>query len=539
MKFHLAQINPTVGDIEHNVSKIVNIIKKNQNNVDIIVFPEMAMIGYPPQDLLLIPDFLKSVSEGLLKISESIIECTVIVGTIRTQKNSLYNSAAIIGPDKKIYFRDKYLLPTYDVFDEKRYFKSSESVNPFIMIKDQQSISLGVQICEDLWDDEYNMDVTKELVEGGASIIINISASPFSLNRIEDRIKIAKLKVKKYNIPLLYCNLVGAQDELVFDGQSFAINSSGEVHAIANSFVEDDLIFNLNKTSGSILINKMSENRQLYMALTLGLKDYFYKSGFKKAIIGISGGIDSALTTCIAVNALGKENVIGVAMPSVFSSNHSVSDARILASNLKINFKVIPIQDINKIFLDELSVVFDETEPGLAEENLQARIRGSILMSIANKKNALVLSTSNKTELALGYCTLYGDMCGSLAVINDLNKSQVYSLSNWINSNSNYEIIPSGTLTKPPSAELRHNQTDPFDYEVVSPLVDSIIDESIYFDKSIKSSYDPSLVSDMILMVKNSEYKRKQAAPGIRISKKAFGIGRRFPIVNRYNKCQR
>ena len=338
------------------------------------------------------------------------------------------------------------------------------------MIKDQQSISLGVQICEDLWDDEYNMDVTKELVERGASIIVNISASPFCLNRIEDRIKIAKLKVKKYNIPLLYCNLVGAQDELVFDGQSFAINSSGEVHAITNSFVEDDLIFNFNKSSGSILINKMSENRQLYMALTLGIKDYFYKSDFKKAIIGISGGIDSALTTCIAVNALGKENVIGVAMPSVFSSNHSVSDARILASNLKINFKVIPIRDINKIFLDELSVVFDETEPGLAEENLQARIRGSILMSIANKKNALVLSTSNKTELALGYCTLYGDMCGSLAVINDLNKSQVYSLSKWINNNSNYEIIPSGTLTKPPSAELRHNQTDPFDYEVVSPF---------------------------------------------------------------------
>jgi NAD+ synthase (glutamine-hydrolysing) len=328
---------------------------------------------------------------------------------------------------------------------------------------------------------------------------------------------------------------VGAQDELIFDGQSFAMNSSGEIVAFGKSFAEDIIFVDI-EDSQAVLVSDACEEEQIYNALTLGLKDYFNKTGHSKGIIGLSGGIDSALTCAIAANGLGAENVIGVAMPSQFSSDHSISDAELLANNLGINFETIPIQKLNAQFLNDLDSIFSGIESGLAEENLQARIRGNLLMAIANKKNALVLNTGNKTESALGYCTMYGDMCGALAVISDLNKSQVYSVCRWINEHFGKEVIPEGTLTKPPSAELSPNQVDPFDYDVVSPLVDAIVTDDLHPVGLANAGFDPELATEMMRKVRYSEYKRRQAPPGIRISKKAFGVGRRYPIVNGYTE---
>ena len=535
MKFALAQINPTVGDIAGNAQKIIHLIAEHGKDVDVLVLPEMVVTGYPPQDLLFESSFIKATELALLEIAETVNECTVIMGTVREENGELFNTAAIIHIDGKIEYRDKTLLPTYDVFDEARYFSPSTSVNPVEVLIDGNSILLGVQICEDLWDDEYSQKVTQRLVEKGAVLMVNISASPFCVDRYKERIQAVQAKIGEFKIPFLYCNLVGAQDELVFDGHSFAMNDSGEIISIGKSFDDDLLVIDID-TSKILPVHGACEDEQIYNALTLGLKDYFNKTGHSIGIIGLSGGIDSALTCAIAVNGLGAEHVIGVAMPSKFSSDHSISDAEVLAKNLGINFQTIPIKQLNKQFLDDLSPIFSGTESGLAEENLQARIRGNLLMAIANKKNALVLNTGNKTESALGYCTMYGDMCGALAVISDLNKSQVYSVCRWINEHYGKEIIPEGTLTKPPSAELSPNQVDPFDYDVVSPLVDAIVTDDLHLSGLTHAGFDPELSKEMMRKVRYSEYKRRQAAPGIRISKKAFGIGRRYPIVNAYKE---
>ena len=533
MKFALAQINPTVGDIQGNTQKIIHTIAEYGKDVDILVFPEMVLTGYPPQDLLFESAFIKTTQLALLEIAESISECTVILGSIREVNGELFNTAAIIHGHGKIDFRDKTLLPTYDVFDEDRYFTSAKHIEPVQVMISGKSISMGVQICEDLWDDEYPQKVTRELVEKGVAVVVNISASPFSVDRHKNRIQAVQAKVEEFKIPFLYCNLVGAQDELVFDGQSFAINISNEIIASGKSFDEDVVLVNFEDTL-PIKPSYVCEDEQIYDALTLGLKDYFNKTGHLTGIIGLSGGIDSALTCALAVNGLGAKNVIGVAMPSQFSSKHSISDAKVLAENLGINFHTIPINHINSQFLIDLESIFSGTKSGLAEENLQARIRGNLLMAIANKQKALVLNTGNKTESALGYCTMYGDMCGALGVISDLNKSQVYSVSSWINMHYGKEIIPKGTLTKPPSAELSPNQVDPFDYDVVSPLLDAIVTDNLHSTGLKNAGFDPQLSTEMMRKVRYSEYKRRQAAPGIRISKKAFGIGRRYPIVNGY-----
>ena len=535
MTFSLAQINPTVGDINGNAQKIIQIIAEHGKDVDVLIFPEMVLTGYPPQDLLFESAFIKDTEAALLKIAESVSECTVIVGSVREENGELFNAAAIIHADGKIDYRDKILLPTYDVFDEARYFTSAKRIEPVQVMVSGEPVSIGVQICEDLWDDEYPQKVTLGLIKKGATLMVNISASPFCVDRYKERIQAVQAKVGEYEIPFLYCNLVGAQDELVFDGQSFAMNAFGEIIATGKLF-STDVIFVDFENASSISVPDTCEDEQIYNALTLGLKDYFNKTGHYKAIIGLSGGIDSALTCAIAVNGLGAENVIGVAMPSQFSSDHSISDAELLAKNLGIYFQTIPIQKLNTQFLDDLSPIFSGTESGLAEENLQARIRGNLLMAIANKKNSLVLNTGNKTESALGYCTMYGDMCGALAVISDLNKSQVYSVCQWINEHYGKEIIPEGTLTKPPSAELSPNQVDPFDYDVVSPLVDAIVTDGLHSTGLVNAGFDSVLATEMMRKVRYSEYKRRQAAPGIRISKKAFGIGRRYPIVNGYTE---
>jgi NAD+ synthase (glutamine-hydrolysing) len=535
MKVVLAQINPTVGALEKNAAQIMNIIKKYSNEVDLIVFPEMALTGYPPQDLIYEPTFIDKTIQRLFEITSVVEDTPVIVGLLRKQNNRIYNTAAIIQNKKVIGFRDKSLLPTYDVFDEFRYFTQAETIAPIKVRINGKEVSLGIEICEDLWDHGYDIKTTDILVEKGADIIINISASPFSINRYRKRVKLVWNKVNQLKKHFIYCNLVGAQDELIFDGASFVMNSSGNIIANGKPFEPDIVIADLDfpLISDDTL---MKEDEQIYHALSLGVKDYFRKTGHKKAVIGLSGGIDSALTAAIVANAIGPENVTGVTLPSKYSSDHSVSDSELLANNLKINFKEIPISTIHSEIHQTLVDSFSSGYKRLTDENLQARIRGNILMALSNEWNALLLNTGNKTETALGYCTMYGDMAGALGVISDLNKIQVYSVSNWINEYYCKEIIPLGTLTKPPSAELSPNQVDPFDYDIISPLVHEIVTEHRSKKELIDLGYEEQIIDDTFNKLKIAEFKRRQSAPGLRVSVKAFGIGRRYPIVNGFKE---
>ena len=529
----LSQLNSTVGDLNGNADSIKDIIRKNKDKADILVFPEMVLTGYPTKDLIFDSDFIEATHEALIEISKNIFDIVVLIGTIRQDNKKLYNSVAVIQSGKIIGFRDKTLLPTYDVFDEKRYFTSSKLIEPVQIKINNNNINIGIQVCEDLWDSNYDVKVTEILNEQGADVIINLSSSPFYVNKINDRINVVKNQVKKINKPYIYCNSVGYQEELVFDGQSFVINKDGEIIAFGDAFNEDLLLINI-YSKDKCEFNTLDKFEELYKALSLGIKDYLKKTHHSKVVIGLSGGIDSALTAAIAANAVNSQNIIGISMPSRYSSDHSIRDAELLAYNLDINFEVIRINDINKQFLDNLNSFLDKSNEGLAEENLQARIRGNILMTIANKENALLLNTGNKTEIALGYCTLYGDMCGALAVISDLNKKEVYGLADWINNKYKKTIIPESSLKKMPSAELSDNQVDPFDYDVISPLVEEIITNGYDIDNLIKAGYNYELCKEIINRIRLFEYKRYQGAPGIRVSKKAFGIGRRYPIINGY-----
>jgi NAD+ synthase (glutamine-hydrolysing) len=535
MKIAFGQINPTVGDIRGNTNLIIETIQQVSKKSDILVFPEMALTGYPPQDLLYESHFIDAVESAILEIASYVNNQIVILGAIRSENNYLFNTAVIMQDGHIIGYRDKSLLPTYDVFDETRYFTPAPTIKPIEVNINSKPVLLGVEICEDMWDDAYSTKVSQQLSDQGSEIIINISASPFHVNRIKERIDIASSKAKDLKQYFIYCNLVGAQDELVFDGQSFALNSKGELITLCSAFSKEISIIDLGKST-PIQPKQQSENEQIYHALTLGVKDYFSKTNHSTAVIGLSGGIDSALTACIAKNALGADNVIGVSMPSIYSSDHSISDAELLANNLGIQYEILPIKNLNEEFLKQLDPFFSDTEPGLAEENLQARIRGNLLMAVANKKNALVLNTGNKTETALGYCTMYGDMAGAIGVISDLNKTQVYAVSHWINQYFKTSIIPEGTLTKPPSAELRPNQVDPFDYDVISPLVDKIITDRKHAHSLIEEGADSVLVFDLLRKIRFAEFKRRQSPPGIRVSSKAFGVGRRYPIVNQFTE---
>jgi len=538
MKIRLAQINPIVGNLESNTHLIISKIKSSVE-YDIIVFPELSLTGYPPQDLLLDSNFIYKTAQMLESIKKIVEEQIVIIGFPRKKEHDLFNSAAVIKKGDIIGYHDKILLPTYDVFDEKRYFKSASSINPIKTEINGTPISMGIQICEDLWDNDDDVRITDTLIEKGAEIMINISASPYRKKILDKRLKLCIDRSHHLKYYFIYCNLVGAQDELVFDGRSFIINSDGDIECIGKAFEEDTIDFD---SSQSNICNhskiQISQSEELFMALSLGVRDYFRKSNFSKAVIGLSGGIDSSLTAAIAVDAIGKQNVIGISMPSAFSSEHSKKDAASLAENLGIKFETIPINNIFTGLLGEMDSFFGGTESGLAEENLQARIRGNILMSIANKINALVLNTGNKTELALGYCTMYGDMCGALGVISDLNKKEVYQISEWINDSRRDPVIPKNSIEKEPSAELKENQYDPFDYDLVSPIVDHIINDMLDQEALTKMGYDSALVKDIQSRIYQSEYKRRQAPPGIKVSEKAFGLGRRYPIINQYGKTK-
>ena len=426
-------------------------------------------------------------------------------------------------------------MPTYDVFDEARYFTSGSDPCVVKLSINGENVYLGLQICEDLWDKNYSCDLVEELKAKGAEIIINLSASPYRVDRLLDRCELIQSKASDNRLSYVYCNLVGAQDELIFDGQSLAYNENGELIAQGKAFEEEILLVDINN-SQTIDLKDSRREEKIYNALVLGVKDYFNKTGHSEAVIGLSGGIDSSLTACIAVDALGIENVHGVSMPSKFSSQHSKDDAKLLSENLGVDYRTISIESIVSSFEESLKASYNGSEPGVAEENIQARARGSIIMALSNKFNWLVLSTGNKTELAMGYCTLYGDMNGGLAVISDLSKTDVYALSRWVNEKAGFDCIPINSIEKPPSAELAPNQVDPFDYDVVSPLVTALIDNQKSPSELIKEGADPGLVKDISNRIRINEYKRRQAAPGLKVTSKAFGIGRRVPIVNQFDE---
>jgi len=537
MKIALCQINPTVGAINQNKKIILETYNRAIDlEADVIVFPELAIIGYPPQDLLLRDRFIINAQNALNEIAQK-STIPVILGNTLIEDNKLYNCAFICENGEIVSHYKKRLLPTYDVFDEARYFAAGNKYCIVELAIDGKNTKIGLQICEDLWDKNYSCDLAKELKESGAEIIINISASPYRVDKLLDRCELIQTKAKDNSIPYIYCNLVGAQDELIFDGQSLAYNENGQLIAQGKSFEEEIVMvdFSLNKPMN---LKVLQREEKIYNALVLGVKDYFKKTNHSEAVIGLSGGIDSSLTASIAVDALGKENVHGVSMPSKFSSQHSKDDAKLLSENLGVDYRTISIESIVSSFEQSLKASYNGSESGVAEENIQARARGSIIMALSNKFNWLVLSTGNKTELAMGYCTLYGDMNGGLAVISDLSKTDVYALSKWVNKNAGFERIPLSSIEKPPSAELRPEQVDPFDYDVVSPLVSSLIDDEKSPSELIKEGADPELVKDISSRIRINEYKRRQAAPGLKVTSKAFGMGRRVPIINQYDELK-
>ncbi len=535
MKIALCQINPTVGAIKQNKQLILDRYAEAISlGAELVVFPELVLIGYPPQDLLLRKQFIKNAQIALNEIADQ-STAPIILGSTLAENDKLYNCSFVCANGQVIDHYKKMLLPTYDVFDEDRYFKSGDKPVVVEFQIGSKNKKIGLQICEDLWDYTYSQNLSDELKTNGAELIINISASPYRVDRLVDRCNLIKEKVNSTGIPFLYCNLVGAQDELIFDGQSVAYDGKGNLIAQCKAFVEEISMIDLDNQE-SLELNVLKREEKIYNALVLGVKDYFKKTGHSEAVLGLSGGIDSSLTACIAVDALGKDNVHGVSMPSKYSSEHSKQDAKKLSDNLGIDYQVVSIESIVDSFEHSLKASYNGTDPGVAEENIQARARGSIIMALSNKFNWLVLSTGNKTELAMGYCTLYGDMNGGLSVISDLSKTDVYALSQWVNKKYGSERIPSNSINKPPSAELRPDQVDPFDYDIVSPLVTDLIDNQVSPSQLIEGGADPELVKDISRRIRLNEYKRRQAAPGLRVTSKAFGMGRRVPIVNKYDE---
>lgn len=539
MRILLAQINPTIGDLIGNTEKILyGISRAKELKADLVVFPELCVCGYPPDDFLLLHHFISAIKQPLAKIQEESKGITVIVGTPREEKKRLYNSAAVFSDGELLGFQDKSLLPTYDVFDEHRYFTPATSLNVWELCGKR----VGITICEDIWQHSgllheatYTFDPIAELKSSKPDFLINISASPYSVSKFPRRIKVCSKAAESLHCPVLFCNQVGSNDGIIFGGHSAYLGSDGKLLQCAKGFEEDYMLVDLSQKLAPL---KYEENptESLYHALVLGLRDYFRKSGFSRACLGLSGGIDSALVACIAVDALGKENVLGITMPSRYSSEGSVIDAKALVNSLGIKCQDIPIEKPFQSFLDLLSPYFEGKPVDATEENLQARIRGMILMAISNKHGYIVLSTGNKSELAMGYATLYGDMCGGLGVISDVSKRQVYALSRWINRDK--EIIPWNTINKEPSAELRPNQKDSDSlppYDIIDNVLTGYVEEHLSpVEIAKKHHYPLELVLDLIRRIHRNEYKRRQSAPGLRVTEKAFSVGRRFPIVQRW-----
>jgi len=549
MKIAIAQINPIIADIEGNKNKVISFIREAESRgADLAVFPEMSTIGYPPMDLLenskLVDDNL--VSLELIKDFSVNTKCAVILGFVDYDMDNppmLFNSAAVIQGGKIIFRQDKTLLPGYDVFDEYRYFSPAKTFSVFEFMGKK----IGITICEDIWSAlntdnsrfleqrRYNADPVKLLVNKGAEIMINISASPYIKGKRQVRMDMLSRVASENGVSVVYANQVGGNDSLIFDGNSFCINEKGKIFAHAKGFEEDLLAVELDSGNGiQIEIDDIEDIRK---GLVLGVKDYMHKSGFKKCVLGLSGGIDSALTAAIACDAVGAENVFGITMPSKYSSVGSVDDSYKLAENLGIKIETVAIKGLYDQFRSDLDVVFHGMAEDVTEENIQARIRGTLLMSVSNKTGAMLLTTGNKSECATGYCTMYGDMCGGLAVISDLPKTLVYELSEHINRKAGRDIIPREIIEKAPSAELRPDQKDQDSlppYDILDGILELYIEQRMSADEIVKYGYSKETVDFVLRLVNMNEYKRFQAAPGLKVTSKAFGIGRRIPLVKKF-----
>lgn len=539
LRIAIAQINTTVGDIRGNETKILAAYRRGlAKKVDLVVVPELAVTGYPPRDLLLNPQFIRENLEALHRITKETQDAALILGYVESRPNSagrpLRNAAALLHQGRQIAVRYKTLLPSYDVFDEDRYFEPANENAPILF----RGRTLGLTICEDAWNDaafwpspRYFQNPVESLLDAPCDIFVNIAASPWHLGKLKLRLDMFQTLLRNRQAHLIYCNLVGGNDELIFDGNSLALKSDGSLLCQANSFSEDFRIVEMNDAP-ALGLKESPDEEKLRQALVLGIKDYLGKCGFQSAIIGLSGGIDSAVTASLAAIALGKENVRGIAMPSRYSSPESLEDAAQLASNLGIQYDVLPIEPAFKTVRQSLAPVFQNAPEDAAEENIQARLRGLFLMSLSNKFGSLLLTTGNKSELAVGYCTLYGDMCGGLAVLSDVPKTLVYRLARWINQNE--IIIPVNTLQKPPSAELRPHQKDQDslpDYPTLDAILDAYVVELKTPAEIIASGLPKNTVQKVVALIERNEYKRRQAAPGLKVTSKAFGLGRRMPIA--------
>lgn len=559
MKIAIAQLNPTVGDLTGNAKLILDAAQKAAvAGADFLLTPELCLVGYPPRDLLINPGFIEAAGKTLEELAQNLPQnLIVLVGTVLPNPNAgkqggkpLFNSVALLenGQIKQVF--NKRLLPTYDVFDEDRYFEPGEQSEYFTIGKHK----IGVTICEDLWNNEefwgkrsYAGDPFSDLAKIGVDLVINLSASPYSIDKRKLREAMLRHSVTRYEKPIIYANQIGGNDDLIFDGSSFALNRLGEVVCSLTAFESDFVLLEYDETQRDLLPNVIkpvpeSSDAEIWEALVLGVRDYVRKCGFSKVVLGLSGGIDSALVAAIATFALGAENVLGVLMPSPYSSDHSVKDAEELGKNLGITREIIPIGELMKVYDKTLDPLFAETTFGLAEENIQSRIRGNLLMAISNKFGHLLLSTGNKSEMAVGYCTLYGDMNGGLAVIADVPKTRIYSLCQWLNSGElnteNKAIIPVNIITKAPSAELKPGQVDRDSlppYDLLDDILYRLVEKHESAQQIIAAGHDETVVKRVVQLVMRAEFKRRQAPPGLKISDRAFGTGWRMPIAKSSN----
>jgi NAD+ synthetase len=546
MNIGFLQLNSTIGDFAANVKKLqAGYEKAIRQGAEFVLAPELFLCGYPPRDLLLRNDFIEANLAALGESAKIAGPVPLCVGYVNKNPErpgrALQNAAAILQNGKIVWRTIKCLLPTYDVFDEDRYFEPAKTVAPF----EFNGCKYAVTICEDIWNDEdfwperlYRRDPVKEAISQGARVVLNISASPWHDGKENVRLEMLRRVARDEKIPLAHVNLAGANDELIFDGHSVALDSTGNVITMGRGFAEDVFVADLAApgappTTGGF--NFPKREAQIFSALSLGIRDYVRKCGFKSVILGLSGGIDSALTAVLAVDALGKENVLGVAMPARYSSEGSRTDAESLAKNLGIRFELLPIEPMFLAVENQLKNIFANLKPDQTEENLQSRLRGTTLMALSNKFNGLVLTTGNKSEMAVGYCTLYGDMNGALAPLADVFKTDIYKIARWVNRE--HEVIPQSSIDKPPSAELRPNQTDQDSlppYETLDAILDLYVVKNLGREQIIEKGFNQAMVHDVLNKVNFTEYKRRQAAPGLKISSRAFGMGRRIPIAQRF-----
>ncbi len=550
----LLQLNPTIGAFAANRQKLLAGHEKAVAlGAEFVLAPEMFLCGYPPRDLLLRADFIEANLAALAETARGVGAVPLCVGFVDKNPErpgrALRNAAAVLQDGKIVWRTAKCLLPTYDVFDEDRYFEPAKQTGPFVF----NGKKLGITICEDIWNDEdfwperrYRRDPVKELMAQGAEMILNLSASPWHDGKERVRLEMLRRVARDERVPLVYANAVGANDELIFDGHSAALDARGEVITLGKGFAEEILAADLGETA-----SRKTEGggefppreAQLFSALSLGIRDYVHKCGFKSVLAGLSGGIDSALVAVLAADALGADQVLGVSMPARYSSEGSLSDAAALAKNLGIRYEVLPIEPVFKSVEGQLAKIFAGTRPNEAEENVQSRLRGVTLMALSNKFGALVLTTGNKSEMAVGYCTLYGDMCGALAPLADVFKTDIYKIARWVNSGYSpragrgREIIPAASISKPPSAELRPNQTDQDSlppYGTLDAILELYIVKNLGREEIVRRGFDAAVVNDVLNKINFSEYKRRQAAPGLKVSPRAFGIGRRIPVAQRF-----